>query len=257
LYLLADEFSPSEHPAVKKLAKQILKSLPPKKHTNAYDVAYAIYAWMSKNIEHDGIYASGAGSGPGPEPEEDRIISVNENFKDVTSGIWQTVTGEGWCWGRNFYDWAYKPSETLVERGVICVEQAWLDVALLRALGIPARAAIGANQFWIQSPSGEGYWFNMSTTAGRTGYRERGSLEEGFGTGSWPNFFPVANRPLLHEDWDMENRCMWRERHPYRELYEGTPLGFEQAITDLEQFKLSGNSPHQTPLPRNLDSYYL
>lgn len=256
-YLLPDEFIESEHPSVKKLAKQILENLPLEKRTNAYDVAYAIYTWVSKNIEHDGVYASGAGAGPGPEPEEDRIINVNEDFKDITSGIWQTVTGKGWCWGRNFYDWAYKPSETLTERGVICVEHAWLAVALLRALGIPARTAIGANQFWLQSPSGEGHWFNMSTTVGRTGYRERGSLEMGFGTDPWPHLFPVANRPLLHEDWQMKNKCMWRERHPWEEFYEGTPSGLEQAITDLEQFKLTGNSIHRIPPSSNINSYYL
>jgi len=256
-YLLPDEFIQSNHPAVKKLAKQILESLPLKKRNNAYDVAYAIYTWISKNIEHDGVYTAGTGARLRPEPEEDRIISVNEDFKDITSGIWQTVTGEGWCWGRNFYDWAYKPSETLVERGVICVEHAWLAVALLRAVGIPARTAIGANQFWLQSSPGEGHWFNMSTTAGRTGYRERGSLEMGFGTGPWPNFFPVTNRPLLHENWNMENKCMWCERHPYEEFYEGTSSGLEQAIMDLEQFKLTGESPHRIPPSPNISYYYL
>ncbi len=262
-YLLPDEFSQSNHPAVKKLADQILKSLPPGKRNNAYDVAYAVYIWVSKNIEHDGIYASGAGAGPRADPEEDRIISVNENFKDITSGIWQGVTGEGWCWGHNFYDWAYKSSETLAERGAICAEHAWLDVALLRALGIPARAILGANQFWFQPPSGEGRWFIMSTTAGRTGYRERGSLEGGFGIGfgtdchPWPDFFPVADRPLLHEDWQMKNKCMWRERHPYVELYEETSSGFEQAIGDLEHFKLTGNSIHRTPLSPNINFNYL
>jgi len=248
-YLQPDECSDPNHPAVKELAKKILESLPPERRNNAYDVAYAVYVWVSKNIEHDGVYGAG--------PREDRILRVREEFKDITSGIWQTVTGEGWCWGRSFLDWGFKPHETLFERGVICAEHAWLDVALLRALGIPARAAIGANQFWLQSPSGEGHWFNMSTTAGRTGYRERGTLAMGFGTGPWPDFFSVSIKPLIHEDWNSKNRLMWRERHPWREVYEGTPSGLEQAVKDLEHFKLTGEAPHRIPPPPNLPSQYL
>lgn len=212
---------------------------------------------MSKNIEHDGVHDPYGLRPARQEREEDRTISVAEGFKDITSGLWQTVTGEGWCWGSNFLDWAYKPSETLEERGVICHEHARLDAALLRALDIPARVAIGANQFWLQPPSGNGHWFNMSTTAGRTEYRKRGSLQEGFGTGPRPPFFPVADRPLIHEDWNMKNKCLWRERHPYTETYRGTTSGLEQAVEDLEHFERTGDSPHSPPTPSNIDSYYL
>jgi len=243
-YLLPDEYIESEHPAVKELAMHILESVPPENRTNAREVAYAVYAWLSKNIEHDGVYISVPGG-------------LANEYRDVTSGVWQTISGEGWCWGHNFYDWAYRPSETLEEKGVICAEHAWLATALLRALNIPARAAVGANQFWVQRPSGEGTWISMSTTAGRTTYREHGILGPGFGTESWPSFFAVANRPVLHEDWYTENRCMWREVHPLAENYEGTPSGLEQAIADLEQFRLTGEAPHGVPPPPGTPSYMI
>lgn len=242
-YLEPDEYIESDHPAIVELAAQILESVPQENRTNVHEVAWAVYTWMSKNIEHDGVY-----SGPG---------GLNQPYRDVTSGIWQTISGEGWSWGHNFYDWCYKPSETLIERGVICAEHAWLDTALLRALNIPARGAIGSMQFWVQNQSGNGFWISMSTTAGRTWYREHGELGVGFGTSPFPSFYPVLSRPLLHEDWYTENKCMWRERHPWGESYEGTPSGFEQAVADLEYFGLTGEAPHGSPPPPGEDFYHI
>jgi len=243
-FLQPDEYIQSDHPAVQELAQQILQSLPPERRKNARDVAYAVYEWISKNIEHDGVLSEVPGG------------LANAAFRDVTSGIWQTISGEGWCWGRSFYDWAYKPAELLKEHGGICVEHSWLAAALLRALGIPARAAVGSNQIWVQRPSGEGMWVGFSTTGGRTSYRREGRLGPGFGGMPWPVFYSVLSRPVLHEDWHTENPCMWRERHPWPEVYEGTPSGLEQAIADLEYFRETGEAPRGAE-QREAGGYYL
>jgi len=251
-FLQADEFIESDNPQVIDLANSIIESLPPDSRTNAGDVAYAVYEWVSKNIEHDGVYTYNAPAAP----EGTRIIPDNEDFGDVTSGIYQTVTDKGWCWGRNFYDWEYKPSELIEVEGGICAEHAWLDSALLRALGIPARAAIGYNQFWVHPPSGEGFWAFMSTTGGRTSYRKNGLLGPGFNA-LWPNFYSVLSRPLLHEDWNWENPGMWKEIHPYEEMYEDSPSGLAAALAALAEFETSGESPFADPLVPPFDSYYL
>jgi len=241
-YLEPDEYIRSDDPAVQALAAEILASLPPESRSNGRAVAYAVYEWVSKNIEHDGVFSADPGG-------------LDQPYRDVTSGIWQTISGEGWCWGRSFYDWAYRPGQTLELRGGICVEHAWLDCALLRALNIPARAAVGSNQFWLQSPTAGGLWTSMSTTAGRTGYREHGRLGSGFGTDSFPAYYPVAGRPLLHEDWNAVNRGLWRETHPWSESYPATPAGLEQALADLEEFARTGNAPPGAPPPPGSDCY--
>lgn len=165
--------------------------------------------------------------------------------------------------GHNFYDWCFSPTETLLEKGVICAEHAWLTAALLRALRIPTRSFLGANEFWLQTSSGKGQWVYMSTTEGRTGYRVNGSLDKGFGRvppewypGFRPDFFSVSSIPLLHEDWYTENRCMFREIHPWREVYDGTNSGFELAVADLKEFKQTGEAPFRSMPPSHINSLY-
>lgn len=254
-YLESDDCITPNDPAVERLAKQILDSLPAENRSNACEVAYAVFSWVSHNIEHDGVY-----SAKDPrrhrmviEGNHGRIIPTEDDYNDVTSGIWQTVTDEGWCWGRSFYDWGFKPAETLRERGVICVEQAWLCCALLRAMNVPARSSVGANQFWAQRRRGKGQWVFMSTTGGRTGYRTRGSLKEGFGGPRAQVFQPVSSRPVLHEDWSVENKCLWREIHPFQERYDH----FEQALEDLEQFESTGEASRAPRVRFPLRTNYL
>jgi len=226
------------------LAQEILEGLLPEERENAHAVAWAVYEWMSRNIEHDSVLDEIAGGMDNPAT------------RDVTSGIWQTISGRGWCWGRNFYDWAYTPAELLTERGGICVEHSWLAAALLRALGIPARAAVGANQIWVQLPSGEGWWAGFSTTQGRAAYRARGRLGPGFGGLDWPVFYSVLSRPVLHEDWSLERPGMWRERHPWQESYAGTPAGLARALADLEHFRATGEAPRGDPPRERGREYY-
>lgn len=237
-FLQPDEFIQSDHPAVMELAQEILAGVPPPQRDSAYQVAWAVYEWISKNIEHDSILDAI------PRAEGDPAL------RDVTNGVWQTLSGEGWCWGRNFYDWAMKPAELIEQRSGICVEHSWLAAALLRALGIPARAAVGSNQIWVQLPSGEGWWAGFSTTQGRGAFRLRGQLGPGFGNLSWPTFYSVLARPVLHEDWQLENPGMWRERHPWQEFYPGTQEGYAQALAALEEFAGSGQAPRGAPPAR-------
>jgi len=243
-FLQPDEYIQSDHPAVRELAQGILAGLSPEERGNAYAVAWAVYEWMSVNIEHDSVLDEIAGGMDNPAT------------RDVTSGIWQTISGRGWCWGRNFYDWAYTPAELLAERGGICVEHSWLAAALLRALGIPARAAVGANQIWVQLPSGEGWWAGFSTTQGRAAYRAQGRLGPGFGGLDWPVFYSVLSRPVLHEDWSLERPGMWRERHPWQEGYQGTPAGLERAMAALERFSETGEAPQGDPPRERGREYY-
>ncbi|MEW6364585.1 MAG: carboxypeptidase regulatory-like domain-containing protein [Acidobacteriota bacterium] len=238
-FLMPDRFIESNHPSIASLAKEILSIVPVQERSRTRSVAWAVYSWIVHNIEHDGVYQGGTAPG--------RVITVEEDFKDVTSGIWQTVTNEGWCWGRSFYDWAYRPSETLEERGVICAEHAWLAAALLRHLGIPARAAVGYNQLWVQVTPERGYWAYFSTTEGRGAYRREGILGAGFGTPASPAFYSVLSRPLLHEDWNWRRPGMWREIHPFSEDYEDTPEGLARAVSDLAKFSTTGEAPRGDP----------
>ena len=136
------------------------------------------------------------------------------------------------------------------------MEHSWLAAALPRALGIPAWAAVGSNQIWIQRPSGEGMWVGFSTTGGRTAYRKEGRLGPGFGGMPWPTFYSVLSRPVLHEDWSMKSPCMWREHHPWQETYEGMPSGLERALAALERFRETGDAPRGDPPQRGARERY-
>lgn len=240
-YLQPNEYIDYDHPAVQAVAQEILNSLRPDQRTNAYQVSYAVYKWIVQNIEFDVIYES-------------------RNLTDVTSGRWQTISGQGWSWGHNFLDWLYKPSEVLAERRGICIEHSRLATALLRAVGIPARQVkpYGA-QFWLQRPNGEGVWVGMSTNAGRIAYREQGDLKRGYGHPSASDaidYFPVDAGPVIHEDWYTENKSMWREVHPWIERYEGTSSGYAQAKADLEEFSRTGQAPRRPKAPQRAEFIY-
>ena len=87
----------------------------------------------------------------------------------------------------------------LVERRGICIEHGRLGAAVLRALGIPARPKIGhSTLFWVQPPTGAGYWTEMSTSGGRAAYRDRGEDSAAYG-----RFRPSA---LHHAARDRDNR---------------------------------------------------
>jgi len=57
----------------------------------------------------------------------------------------------------------------------------------------------------------------------------------------------VLSRPILHEDWNAQNKGLWRERHPWSESYEGTQAGYHQATADLAQFAATGEAPRTKP----------
>jgi transglutaminase-like putative cysteine protease len=227
-YLESDNYVTVDDPIVRDLAAAILNSMLESDRDNAVAVAWAVYAWISTTINHDAVYGN------------------SQVYLDVTSGIWQTIQPGGWCWGRNFYDWLYRPADLLAEGVGICIEHSWLSAALLRALNIPARARVGAAQFWVVTDRGEGAWFGFSTNGGSNTYRETGYLGAGFGGSALPTFFSATSEPFLHEDWNWNDPGLWRERHPWGEVYPGTADGLSQAVDDLRLYADSGVAPKGT-----------
>ncbi|MBM4095015.1 MAG: hypothetical protein FJ276_37230, partial [Planctomycetes bacterium] len=232
------EFIQSDHPVVVAKAKQLVETLPVADRHDTRKVVWVVYEWVSRNIEHDGVFSVAAHGG------------LRQPFRDVTSGIWQTISGEGWCWGRNFLDWCYRPHEVLKVQGCICAEHAWLVAALLRSLNIPARASVGSHEYWAQRSKDDGAWIHGGTTAGRTSYREHGALGLGFEGFPPERRFSVLSRPILHEDWNAQHKGLWREVHPWGERYDGTPAGYEQAKADLATFAATGTAPRRPPALR-------
>ena len=223
-YLLPSEYIDSDDPVVIQVANQILSTIPPQNRTNLSQVAHAAYLWIIQNIEYDTIY-----------PDH-----------DVTSGRYQTVSGEGWCWGHNFTEWAYKPSEILLQKRGICVEHSRLATAILRALEIPARPVkTYSAQFWVQLPSGDGYWSAMATSSGRSAYRQNGDKWKHFGEMQWDSIlaWPIDEGAFIHSDWYTENKCMWRETHPWEVDYEYSSEGYLHALEDLWEFEKTGEAP--------------
>jgi hypothetical protein len=237
-FLKADEFIQSDHPVVVAKAKQLVETLPVADRKDTRKVVWAVYEWVSRNIEHDGVFSVAAHGG------------LRQPFRDETSGIWQTISGEGWCWGRNFLDWCYRPHELLKVKGGICAEHAWLVAALLRSLNVPARAAVGSHEYWAQRSKDDGAWIHGGTTGGRTSFRERGHLGDGFEGYPPERRFSVLSRPILHEDWNAQHKGLWRELHPWGERYDGTPAGYEQAKADLAALAVTGTAPRGLPPPQ-------
>ncbi len=236
-YLQPDDYIRSGDPETAAKARELVQALPAGDHDNTRKVAWAIYEWVSRHIDHDGVFSQQGADG------------LQQPFRDVTSGIWQTLAPNGWCWGKSFLDWGYRPDKLLNAECGICVEHAWLVSAMFRSLNIPARASGGSLEFWAQDAFGNGDWVPMSTTGGRTSFRERGLLNPGrsFEGGPPHARFSVLSRPLLHEDWNAQNKGLWRERHPWGERYEGTQTGYRQAKADLKQFSSTGQAPRVRP----------
>ncbi len=241
VYLEPSECIDSDHPLVVEVAAAIMEGLAPADRTSTLKVARAAYEWIVQNVEYDVIYSGNQRGGrPGaPRPPA-------SSFVDSTEGKWQTITGEGWCWGHNFTDWLYKTSEALTERRAICIEHGRVAAGLLRALGIPARPIKPYSaQFWVQVPGGESYWSGMGTSGGRNAFRERGSLSAGFrpSAPSSVQLIPIDAGPVVHSDWYTDNKCLWREVHPWRANYEDTDQGVAQAVADLATFAATGDAP--------------
>ncbi len=191
-YLESGKYMDKDNSDIQVLAQEILYSIPESDKTKQTEVAKAVYLWVVKNINYD---------------------LMNRYPGDVTCGNWQTVNGG---WGKNFADWCYLPSEVIEGGRAICIEYERFTATLLRALSIPARPApLGAHpvtQWWVQLPDGSGYWANMETSRGHLYY------EEGDTLACFPSqpdskiafYSPNADAPI-HNDWDLNNPCLWRE----------------------------------------------
>ncbi len=222
-YLESDEYIKSSDPQIILLAQQIFETVPEPNRQNTYEVAWAVYEWIVRRINHDEVFGD-----------------VSSPYRDVTSGIYQTIQAGGWAWGCSFYDWAYKGMELVKSGCGICVEHSWLSCALLRALNIPARAIVGSAQFWVQKNNQYGYWVGLSTNGGSNVYREHGFLGSGFGFMPTPSFFSVTSEPLLHEDWNMADKGLWNERHPWGVTYTSDSAGLAEALADMNDFTETG-----------------
>jgi len=256
-YLESDDYIQPDHPEVQALAKEIVDTLSVEDRSDTRKVAWAVYEWVVKYIDHDSVYAPALSLESLEAREEDMLERLSQPYKDVTSGIWQTVSKEGWCWGKNFYDWGYRPYEALKVRCCICAEHSWLVAALYRSLNIPARVCVGSYEFWAQTSGENGVWVHGSSTAGRMAYRDTGKLGVCFEGMSPEPSFSVLSRPILHEDWDAQNSGVWRETHPSLERYEATPAGRARALADLNHLAATGEARHGIVLEEGRDFYLI
>jgi len=257
VYLGPNEFIDSQSAAVREVAQRILASVPEGDRGRTLPVAEAVFGWIIRHIEFDTTYDPGDAARRGPAraagvPGRPARFTPS-NFTDTTSGKWQTISPEGWCWGHNFKDWLYKPSECLAAKRGICIEHSRLATALLRACGIPARPVKPYGcQFWVQMPDGSGYWSSMSTNGGRAAYRARGETRAGMPSVGLADVHlaPLDAGPIMHSDWYVDAKGLWREVHPWHTVYGGTDDGRRQALADLAVFARTGDDPQRRARPR-------
>jgi transglutaminase-like putative cysteine protease len=225
IYLKPGRGIESDDPSIVEVANQILNSVAPENRTNLLEVAHAVYLWFGDNIDYD---------------------VISRYPYDVTCGNWQTNFGG---WGHNFSDWLYTAVETLDEKRAICIEYARLSSAILRALNISARPApyMGhpGTQFWVQLPTGDGYWAIMDTSIGSTAYRQAG--DEWFAFPAVPEdvigFWPIDENAPIHVDWYTKNKCLWRESYGGSRNYPDTTEGYNDAVAGLQYFAEHGVVP--------------
>ena len=191
-YLESGEYMDVANADIQLLAEEILLSLPDSLRTNQTEVAKKVYLWVCSHVTYD---------------------IMSNYLGDVTCGNWQTVNGG---WGRNFTDWCYLPEEVIEERRTICIEFERFTSTLLRALHIPARPAPlfahPVTQWWVQPPSGDGYWANMETSNGSSAYAMGDTLAK---FPSKPEkaihfWMPNSDAPI-HNNWNLETPTLWRE----------------------------------------------
>ena len=259
VYLGPNEFIDSQSPAIREVAAKVLASVPEGDRGRTLPVAEAVFGWIIRNIEFDTTYDPGDAARRGPPADVAAAVPgrparfAPSNFTDTTSGKWQTISPTGWCWGHNFADWLYKPSECLAAKRGICIEHSRLATALLRACGIPARPVKPYGcQFWVQMSDGSGYWSSMSTNGGRAAYRERGETRAGFPSVGLADVHlaPLDAGPIMHSDWHVDAKGPWREVHPWSSVYPGTDDGRRQALADLAAFAATGEDPRRREGPR-------
>jgi len=231
-FLQSNAWYTTGHPAITSLTARILGSLDPAQRTNAHDVAFAAYDWIKRHVHYD------------------ELAGNEEPYRDVTAGVFQTVATNGWCYGRDFYDWFRGPVYTLEQETGICVEHAMLATTVFRALGIPARQSQGVCYVWAQGPTTSG-WVTVSTSTGALGWRNSGSVSNAFGNKAFSKIYAIDDTPLVYFDWDWTQPGLSREEHTWGEMYTGTEGGLATARVDLASFATNGIARHNTPSHTN------
>ena len=227
-YLQSNAWYTTGHPVITSLAERILESLSPPQRTNAHDVAFAAYDWIKRHVHYD------------------ELAGNEEPYRDVTAGVYQTVATNGWCYGRDFYDWFRGPVYTREQETGICVEHAMLATTIFRSLGIPARQSQGVCYIWAQGPSTSG-WVTVSTSTGALGWRASGAVSNAFGNKAFSKIYAIDNTPLVYFDWDWTRPGLFREEHTWGEVYSGTPAGLAAARADMASFATNGVAPGHVP----------
>lgn len=240
-FLQGDEYINSNHPSVVWLAQRIMSRIPYNQQSYLENVINAFLDWNMHSTEHGSVFTS---SSPGDSP-----------FMDPTSGIYQTILSGGWCFGKNFNDWLYRPEELIDTHCGICIEHSRLACAILRYLNIPCRSYSGAMEFWVQPISGDGFWASIGPSGVRVGFRDFGRDGAVFGAGL--TFPSVTTYPSIQQDFNCENEVLWNERHPWGESYPATTEDYNDAVADLAEFAQSGNAASGSFVPPTNDKYQI
>lgn len=225
-------------------AEAILASVPETDRSKSAAVAKAVYSWVVQNIKYD-------------------LMSTLPD--DPTGGQWQLQLG---AWGRGLEDWCRRPAEVMIHMRASAPEFAWLTAALLRALSIPARPAVaGENwvcQWWVQLPSGNGYWANMSTSDGAEEYRRTGDLAARFPAvgDDQIGVYSVDERAPVPIRWQTERPALWLVDPGTYIRTHPSEKGLEIAKKVMSTFPQEGRLPKLETFPlvapqRSVVSYML
>jgi len=231
-YLRSDPSIDFDSLEVRAQAEAILASVPETDRDKSTAVAKAVYSWVVQNIRYD-------------------LMTTAPD--DPTGGEWQLRLG---AWGRSLDDWCYKTTTVMAEKRASAPEFARLTAALLRALRIPARPAyVGDNwvcQWWVQLPSGNGYWANMSTSDGRDEYRRTGSLDARFPAvgDDQVSFAAVDERAPVPIRWQTDRPALWLQDPVTQIRTQHSEKGLEIAKRVMTAFPQEGRLPkaEQPPL---------
>ncbi len=269
-FLQSDQFSELQNPEIQTVVHEILSGVALDQRNDTRTVALAVYDWVNRNIEHVSVFEDPAGRGPimREKTQKDTLPASatytstrgHDSFAEILENNMKKrplldVTSLK-TWGGNWYDWVLRPHELLRYKTGICIERALLLTGLLRALNIPARAAVEKLEFWAQTDAGNGTWVGLDPTRGRNEYRKNGKLGVGFESPRLA-FYSINSRPLLQMDLDAAKGVIWYELHPYELEYDFSDAGLSQAMNALQEMSKTGLAPPPQKKKRNRSAKYI